>query len=852
MCFTSTLAINYGFHTFINHFAGVVRTVPNIAMDSPKIPWDDLHSSTAPAVLLLPKNHRSLPVEMHGSIIKSIQCKAINIHEELKASRRPFFALLDGMAGTGKSTLALKIAIDVAAQVFLTVFTLVIFLDLQSRELLHVQSIYEILDGYFEISQACREHVYHLLFEKANTIHVLFVIDSWDEFITKNESWKKSFIAKIVKREVFPESSVFLASRLSGLYSVYKLTSPTIHLQITGLEPSSIPWFMLQKSREMGITQPDIDRLTEYLKYHDVYHMCCAPGLAMNVLQFYKTKKYLLPETVTALLYSVVLKVMQQELVRSGQMDAVCELSHIDNLPQDVRHRFDSGCKLSLAHLLNNDLDIDARSVSYLLLSEGSTGLQDVAGLGLVEPATFPRRHQRPKDQPLYTFLHPTICEFMAAHCITQAPVVSQQKLFVDQLERVRKSQNFCKFYFGLACLNKESWFSPAKLGLPCVVEGLLHGLTCDKELGMQDLFFILHCLHETQEPSVVRKLTSKHEKLLSIQLGDKELTEHECSTLSFFISSSEIPKWTCQFITDKQMHGAEFLRFLSTGSSRTPVDITLEKGTRFFIKADVSSSKSSKRSTVFTPHSLYCRSIKDTLHPVFQMYSPIRVRSDCSDPGYTSYISCRCLEEALQSSIVIEPIQTIHCIDLPPRNKSRTEADNRHLEEAHGMKRMEVIQLSTPYLSSVKFVLPGTREEMLVRLSAECEPSPMESRIVKEVGHIFSDEKLVPCYQQEDRSKPTVVVPALPLPRKQHGMSTQKESQIQTAEQEKQAAPADNQRQTLAVTAEHLGITSQALANGSFAIQATAIAASEQGEQQSSSKKQAAKPGTILYSVSA
>ena len=767
---------------------------------------------------------------------------------------------IEGNQGVGKSAFLHKVLEDAAKNRLFQEYTMVIFLDLESPILWEVHSFGDICSQYLDIPQNYRAPFLDILQNEPQ--QVLIILDNWDKFTEHSLQWKQTFIASVVKGGT---SSMIIASRPSCMRKLYKLASPDVHLLIKGFKYMYIPLtksytdgyapnlmfeFMRQKSMEKGITSVDVERMVEYLGHHEaVYKMCHVPCLAVYVLEIYKASRYLLPETVTAFVSSVVLKVIQRGLTRKNRTEvSISELNHIDELPLDTLVMFKHSCTLALADLLNND-QLDARSVSYLLLGEGIAGLQDITGLGLVEASTFPRRHHRTMDQPLYSFLHPIIRDFMAAYCLTQAPLINQQKVLVNYFHEVTKSYNFCQYYFGLACLNKEAWFSTAKLGLPCTVECLLHELTGDEELSGNQLLHILGCLHETQEPSLVKKCASKHEELLSMKLGgsDRNLTDHECSLLAYFILNSGVQKWRCEFINSEQKHKVEFLSFLSTSSSKTPVEWNIVQGRTFLIEA-VDPPKSSRKS-VFSPHSLYCRSVKDTLHQVFQMYSPVRVRSDCSDPGYISFISCRCLEKAFESEIVIEPIQTIHCIDLPPKNKSRTEADNRHLEEAHGMKRMEVIQLSTPYLSSVKFVLPGTREEVLVKLSSEWEPTPMESRIVTEVGDIFCEEKLMHCYEQADRSEPKVVVPDLPLPRKKHGSSAEKQTQTEAAKHQGQgerATTAEGLRQSLAVTAEHLGTTPQVV--GSVATQATAV---EQGTRPSSSKKQAAKPGTVLYSVS-
>lgn len=80
-----------------------------------------------------------------------------------------------------------------------------------------------------------------------------------------------------------------------------------------------------------------------------------------------------------------------------------------------------------MADLLNNVLD--EVSVSHHLLSESVAELYDVTGLGVLEAVSLHGRHH--EGQPLYYFLDTTIQEFMAAYCVTQMPVVNQQKFLL-------------------------------------------------------------------------------------------------------------------------------------------------------------------------------------------------------------------------------------------------------------------------------------------------------------------------------------------------------------------------------------------------------------------------------------
>ena len=126
---------------------------------------------------------------------------------------------------------------------------MVIYLDLQSRELCDCQSFYDLLESsYLQVSQADKENVYQRVSQKPNA--VLFVIDGWDEFVSERDN----LISMIVKRESFYQSSVIVTSRPSNVNGVPK---PDIHFRIEGLQVSQhypeVYEFIREYSRNMEI-----------------------------------------------------------------------------------------------------------------------------------------------------------------------------------------------------------------------------------------------------------------------------------------------------------------------------------------------------------------------------------------------------------------------------------------------------------------------------------------------------------------------------------------------------------------------------------------------------------------------
>ena len=158
--------------------------------------------------------------------------------------------------------------------------------------------------------------------------------------------------------------------------------------------------------------------------------------------------------------------------------------------------------------------------------------------------------------------------------------------------------------------------------------------------------------------------------------------------------------------------------------------------------------------------HLLRCKVIRDTIHRVLQLYSPVPMQSDCSETAYVSFMGCGCLQSAIERSISIRPISALHLVDLTHKARTRkmkrktSETEEAHYMNNHEGKSLEVILMSTPYPQTFSFVVQGTEEEVCIRLSSDFEPSCMEGEIATDLKTSIQDEvTMVPCIQEQGQS---------------------------------------------------------------------------------------------------
>lgn len=63
---------------------------------------------------------------------------------------------------------------------------------------------------------------------------------------------------------------------------------------------------------------------------------------------------------------------------------------------------------------------------------------------------------------------------------------------------------------------------------------------------------------------------------------------------------------------------------------------------------------------------------MREVLHRVLQLYSPIKLKSSSTEPSYVSFLVCECLKEKFEKEqmLTIEPIRAIHWITVKMKEK--------------------------------------------------------------------------------------------------------------------------------------------------------------------------------------
>ena len=88
-------------------------------------------------------------------------------------------------------------------------------------------------------------------------------------------------------------------------------------------------------------------------------------------------------------------------------------------------------------------------------------------------------------------------------------------------------------------------------------------------------------------------------------------------------------------------------------------------------------------------------------------------------NPGYTSFVSCKCFKEPVLSRIQFNPIVPTHWVIPDQKSCRQFNSLSVHHTEVHGPELLEYVILLAPLPSSVKCVLP-TNEDIIVHIDCE------------------------------------------------------------------------------------------------------------------------------------
>ena len=338
--------------------------------------------------------------------------------------------LIEGRPGSGKTTLVHKFSQDWAKKEVTIAHVRLLFL-------IHLRGfcsdpnigLSDLIGCYFSGSDV------EVIGKYANKHHGLglcFVLDGLDEYMPQR---KNTYIYELIRRRVLPKSVVIVASRPAAAADFRR--GATRQIEVLGFLRDQIYDYIEKYSFSKSHTG-----LIKYLDEHpNVLHMCYLPIHTCMVCFLYDNLESDLPQTETSIYAEFTKFTMLRMLYRDESTSDIC-IESLTDLPEPQNHLYNTICKLAFKMTLYSKQVMGQTEVKQFLKLQPT----DKDCMGLI---TIDKKAMMCGFQKLYTFLHLTFQEFLAAFYISSLDEEKQLEL-IEQFREAIQMKQVWKFYCGL------------------------------------------------------------------------------------------------------------------------------------------------------------------------------------------------------------------------------------------------------------------------------------------------------------------------------------------------------------------------------------------------------------------
>ena len=340
--------------------------------------------------------------------------------------------LIEGRPGSGKTTLVHRVCRDWAKEEMLKGAKYVFLISLRvfvNKTDLKLEDILKLF--YPNNEKVARDVSKHL--RQFNGDSTCFIIDGLDEYSPRGR--ENSIIFQIIHKRYLPLSMVIVASRPVATAKLRRVASRQV--EVVGFKREQISSYIKEYPFCDEVNTPK--ELESYLNLHlNVLHMCYLPVHVAMVSFLYEKMGKDIPQTETGIYEYFTLYTLLRKL-RRGDEDI--RLRSLDDLPENYMKYFIKIYNLAFTMTVKSKQFLEQ---DELALSD-TTG-SDEPSLGLV---TIDCTAGLYGYQDLYTFLHLTLQEYLAAHHISKLEEEEQAKV-ISKYGKKKHMRVVWKFYCGL------------------------------------------------------------------------------------------------------------------------------------------------------------------------------------------------------------------------------------------------------------------------------------------------------------------------------------------------------------------------------------------------------------------
>ena len=406
--------------------------------------------------------------------------------------------MIEGRPGSGKTTLVHKISQDWAKD-------LLKFSHIKLLFLIHLRGfvsdpaikLRNILECYYEDDTESAVDDIMKYAHKRSGLGLCFILDGLDEYLPQNNN---AYIFKLIKKLELPKAAVIIASRPVAAAKFRDLANTQI--EVLGFFKDQI-YDYIEKYRFS--VKSKCDKLHEYLDYHpNVHHMCYLPIHTAMICFLFDRCGNDLPETESGIYKEFTKYTLLRTLCRYNEdmyIESIKSLSDLERIP------YEKICKLAFKMTASSKQVVMEADVKDFFDASS-----DKDSLGLI---TVDKMASRCGSQKLYTFLHLTFQEFLAAYYIFNLDLIEQTEL-VRTYGKAEQMKTVWKFYCGLSEFDDQYRFEE---------------LMSDTQYGT---LYKVQCSFESQQPSTCNYIIENS----CLLFKDDFLTPTDFTAIAYVISS--------------------------------------------------------------------------------------------------------------------------------------------------------------------------------------------------------------------------------------------------------------------------------------------------------------------------
>ena len=414
--------------------------------------------------------------------------------------------LIEGRPGSGKTTLVHKFSQDWGwGKLQLNNIRLVFLVHLRGFFNNPDIMLRDIVKRYY--MQESKHMVDKVI--KYSEVHngrgLCFILDGLDEYSPNSKS--ETFIFQLITRRLLPKSVVIVASRPAATAKLRNIA--TRQVEVIGFLKQQIDDYIEKYSFSNFCKQEDLQK---YLQQHpNVHHMCYLPIHAAMVCYLFDVMGSKLPRTETKMYTEFTNHTLLRTLMRYNEDNTY--LQSPDELSDQDREIFYNICKLAFEKTVASRQVLKKSEIPHFSdISSGSESMGLITVDCMASMCGF---------ENLYTFLHLTFQEYLAAYHISKLEEENQLKV-ITQYSQKKHMIVVWKFYCGLVNFNE-------------------HDDRLKNILSFKDDLFNVHCAFESQQSVTCDSVVMTGESG-TLTFKNHFLTPSDSTAIGYVVRNAEFP----------------------------------------------------------------------------------------------------------------------------------------------------------------------------------------------------------------------------------------------------------------------------------------------------------------------